>query len=95
MFCKLPHLRGTSGNCERISGPSGGSWGPSTINGNARRGTGKLNKELYVGKLTWNRLEYMKNPNTGKRQSRLNPTKDWIVKECRSCGLCRKGSGMP
>ena len=37
------------------------------------RGTGILNTELYVGRLAWNRLRYVKNPDTGKRVSRLNP----------------------
>ena len=68
-------------NGEGIAGPSGGTWGPSTINGNASRGTGILNNELYVGKLVWNRLKFLKNPNTGKRQSRLNPPATWIVRE--------------
>ena len=68
-------------NREGIRGPSGGTWGPSTVNGNASRGTGILNNELYIGKLVWNRLKYMKNPNTGKRQSRLNPREVWIIKE--------------
>jgi site-specific DNA recombinase len=56
-------------------------WGPSTINGNAARGTGVLNNELYIGRLVWNRLCYRKDPSTGKRRSRLNPQKDWIIKE--------------
>jgi hypothetical protein len=36
-------------NREGVAGPSGGTWGPSTINGNASRGTGLLNNDLYVG----------------------------------------------
>ena len=28
----------------------------------------------------WNRLSYIKNPDTGKRVSRLNPPEDWIIK---------------
>jgi site-specific DNA recombinase len=68
-------------NRESIPGPAGGRWGPSTIIGNARRGTGILNNELYVGRLVWNRLKYVKHPNTGKRQSRLNPPEIWIVKD--------------
>ncbi len=68
-------------NAGGISGPSGGAWGPTTINGNARRGTGILNNELYVGKLVWNRLRYLKNPTSGKRQSRLNPPEAWIIKD--------------
>lgn len=61
------------------AGPSGKGWGPSTINGNWRRGTGILNNELYIGRLVWNRLTYMKNPDTGKRVSRLNPESAWIT----------------
>ena len=29
----------------------------------------------------WNRLSYIKNPDTGKRVSRLNPPEDWIIKD--------------
>jgi site-specific DNA recombinase len=68
-------------NRKGIAGPSGGTWGPSAINGNATRGTGILNNELYVGKLVWNRLKFMKNPETGRRQSRLNPREAWIIKD--------------
>jgi site-specific DNA recombinase len=68
-------------NREGVPGPSGGSWGPSAINGNASRGTGILNNELYIGRLVWNRLKYRKNPNSGRRQSRPNPPQAWIIKE--------------
>ncbi|HXW07777.1 MAG TPA: recombinase family protein [Vicinamibacterales bacterium] len=68
-------------NQDGIAGPFGGTWSPSTIHGNSTRGTGILNNELYVGRLIWNRLRCMKNPDTGKRISRLNPKADWITKE--------------
>ena len=68
-------------NAERIAGPHGGSWGQSTINGNAARGTGILNNELYIGRLVWNRLRYIKDPGTGKRVSRLNPETDWVIQD--------------
>jgi len=42
-------------NKEAIPGPAGITWGPSTIYGNWRRGTGILNNELYIGRLVWNR----------------------------------------
>ena len=29
----------------------------------------------------WNRLRYVKNPDTGKRVSRLNPEAEWMRKE--------------
>src|SRR5262249_20851945 len=68
-------------NREGIPGPFGGAWSPSTIYGNTKRGTGILNNDLYVGRLVWNRLRYMKNPDTGKRVSRLNPEAEWMRKE--------------
>jgi len=64
----------------RLSGGCG-AWSPSTIYGNHQRGTGILNNELYVGRLVWNRLRYVKNPDTRKRVSRLNPTSEWMSKD--------------
>ena len=66
-------------NDRKIQGPTGQAWGPSTINGNWRRGTGILNNELYIGRLVWNRLAYIKNPDTGKRVSRLNNKSALII----------------
>ncbi len=66
-------------NLDGIDGPNGGNWGFSTLVGNRARGTGLLNNELYIGKLVWNRLRYVKDPATGKRISRLNPKEKWIV----------------
>jgi len=65
-------------NKEGIKAPGGGDWGFSTINGNRRRGTGILNNEMYVGRIVWNRLRYIKDPDTGKRVSRPNPESEWI-----------------
>jgi len=66
-------------NGERCSGPNGKPWNPSTIHGNPARGTGILNNELYVGRLVWNRLRYVKEPDTGKRVSRANPSSAWVT----------------
>src|SRR5262249_47527276 len=68
-------------NQESVPGPAGGPWGPSTIYGNWQRGTGILNNELYVGRLVWNRLRYLRDPDTGKRVSRLNPSSEWVTTE--------------
>ncbi len=68
-------------NADGVPCPSGKDWGPSTVNGNRARGTGVLNNELYIGRLVWNRLRYIKNPDTGKRVSKLNPEDEWIVKD--------------
>jgi site-specific DNA recombinase len=71
-------------NIEGALGPSGKAWGPSTIHGNRQRGTGILNNELYIGRLVWNRLRYVKDPETGRRVSRLNPESGWIVQNVAS-----------
>ena len=38
-------------------------------------------QRAYIGKLVWNRLRYVKDPNTGKRVSRRNPEAEWIRTE--------------
>jgi site-specific DNA recombinase len=68
-------------NNEGLPGPGGRPWGDTTIRGHHARGTGILRNELYIGRLLWNRLRYLKDPNTGKRRSRLNPASEWIVEE--------------
>ncbi len=78
---KSPRAIAKALNEEGIASPSNKPWGPSTIHGNRKRGTGILNNELYIGRLVWNRLTYMKNPSTGKRISKENPPEAWIVKD--------------
>ena len=60
---------------------SSGHWKQNTINGNAARGTGILNNELYMGRRIWKRLSYTKHHQTEKRRSTLNPESDWQVVE--------------
>jgi DNA invertase Pin-like site-specific DNA recombinase len=43
-------------NQHGVAGPFGGKWSPSALHGHAKRGTGILNNELYVGRMVWNRL---------------------------------------
>ena len=68
-------------NKKGIPGPSGGPWRDTAIRGHFTRGTGILNNELYVGRLVWNRLTYLKDPASGRRRSRLNPQDLWIIQE--------------
>ncbi|MFW8636019.1 recombinase family protein [Cribrihabitans pelagius] len=68
-------------NKEGVPAPAGRHWGASTIHGNRQRGTGILNNELYIGRQVWNRLRYVKDPQTGKRISRLNPESEWTITE--------------
>jgi len=68
-------------NAEGVPGPRGKIWTDTTIRGRATRGIGILNNEFYVGRLVWNRLRYIKDPDTGRRVSRPNPKSDWIVQD--------------
>ncbi|WP_085034248.1 recombinase family protein, partial [Ensifer aridi] len=68
-------------NDERIPGPRGTSWSDGTIRGQGGRGTGILNNEMYLGRRIWNRLRYIKDPETGKRVSRKNPPGESVVSE--------------
>ena len=78
---KSPKRIATELNKDGIRAPSGGDWGFSTINGNAKRGTGILNNEIYIGRLIWNRQRFLKDPDTGRRQARMNPGDEWIIRE--------------
>lgn len=64
-------------NREQILPPRGRIWNASTINGNMQRGTGLLQNELYAGRLVWNKVRMVRDPDTGKRVSRPNPKSEW------------------
>ena len=64
-------------NAEGIPGPDGRRWGDTTIRGKADRGTGILNNTLYIGRLSWNRCSYIKDPGTGRRVARVNDRAQW------------------
>jgi DNA invertase Pin-like site-specific DNA recombinase len=62
---------------EGIRPPRGKHWSPSALVGFKARGTGMLRNPIYVGKLVWNKVRMIKNPDTGKRVSRANPESEW------------------
>lgn len=68
-------------NRDQIPGPRGILWRDTAIRGHRQRGTGILNNELYLGRLIWNRLRYVKDPTSGKRVSRQNDPSEWITTE--------------
>jgi site-specific DNA recombinase len=74
-------------NAKSIAGPRHNAWGSSTIYGNWRRGTGILNNELYIGRLIWNRQRFIKDPDTGKRQARMNPEEEWVIEDVQDLTL--------
>lgn len=78
-------------NAEGIASPRGGQWNASTINGSRQRRNGILNNELYLGRITYNRQRFIKDPETGKRRSRLNPEHEWVVTEVPALSILDDG----
>lgn len=68
-------------NAEGIAPPRGTRWNASTIHGSRGRGNGILGNEIYAGALVWNKVRMIKNPDTGKRVSRVNPEREWQRRE--------------
>jgi site-specific DNA recombinase len=63
-------------NREGVPAPRGGFWTAATINGNRQRGHGIILNPLYAGRIVWNRVRMVKDPETGKRVSRVNEAGD-------------------
>lgn len=68
-------------NADRVPAPRGTSWLASTLNGNAARGHGILVNPIYAGRIIWNRVRMVKDPDTGKRVSRVNDQSQWVTTE--------------
>ena len=68
-------------NARGVPGPGGRCWGDTTIRGHAKKGTGLINNELYIGRRIWNRSKWIKNPDTSRRVQRLNPRSEWKFQE--------------
>ena len=65
-------------NEDGIPGPGKGGWTSSNILSNRRRRTGILYNELYIGQRVFGKLRYTKDPDTGKRVSKINPESEWV-----------------
>jgi site-specific DNA recombinase len=76
-----PKQIATALNRHAVPGPASRDWGFTTIYGSPKRGNGILNNEMYIGRIVWNRQRFIKDPDTGKRVSRLNPRADWVIQE--------------
>jgi DNA invertase Pin-like site-specific DNA recombinase len=68
-------------NAQRVPAPRSGSWAASCIYGSAKQGAGLLNNELYIGRMIWNRRQWVKDPDTGRRQKLDRPRSEWQVHE--------------
>ncbi len=56
-------------------------WQHSAILGMAKRGSGILRNEIYIGNVIWNRSEWVKRPGTRIRTYRLRPRDQWIIEK--------------
>lgn len=68
-------------NARGVRGPRGGTWSVSALYGSPAKGAGVLNNELYVGRYVWNRSQWIKDPDTRKRQRFVRPRAEWRVDE--------------
>lgn len=76
---KSPRAIARALNAEGVPAPVGRQWNASTINGHRQRGNGILYNRLYAGELIYNRVSMVKDPETGRRLSRVNPPAAWTV----------------
>jgi len=65
----------------RIPSPRDSTWCVSAIYGSPAKGCGILNNELYAGRYIWNRSQWVKDPDTGKRQRIERPRSEWHIEE--------------
>ncbi len=68
-------------NAHRVPAPRGATWTVSALYGSPVKGSGLLNNRLYVGQMIWNRSQWVKDPDTGKRQRLDRPPSEWITRE--------------
>ena len=64
-------------NRDGIVPPRGANWNASTINGSKERANGVLQNPAYGGRIVWNRVTMVRDPDTGRRLSRLNDPSEW------------------
>jgi DNA invertase Pin-like site-specific DNA recombinase len=81
---------GEGWSCQRIAADlnarggrtrRGTTWSVSTLYGCPTKGSGVLNNELYIGRLVWNRSQWLKDPDTGKRTRFVRPREEWIIED--------------
>ncbi|HSP31764.1 MAG TPA: recombinase family protein, partial [Halomonas sp.] len=64
-------------NADGIAAPRGGKWSVSAVYGSPVKGTGMLNNSLYAGVYVWNRSQWVKDPDSGKRKRIERPSAEW------------------
>jgi DNA invertase Pin-like site-specific DNA recombinase len=68
-------------NDKGVPSPRGGTWAVSCLQGSSAKGLGLINAEIYLGRVTWNRRQWIKDPDTGRRRYVERPREEWQVRE--------------
>jgi DNA invertase Pin-like site-specific DNA recombinase len=75
--CRTPRDIAVALNRDGIRPPRGARWNASSIGGSASRACGILRNSIYSGHIIWNKVRMIRDPDTGRRVSRVNPREDW------------------
>lgn len=59
----------------------GSVWSMTAVYGDMRRGIGILANPIYVGRYIWNRSQWIKHPDTGRRIRKERPQSEWLTSE--------------
>ncbi|WP_254050843.1 recombinase family protein [Zoogloea sp. LCSB751] len=68
-------------NVRGIKTGRGSTWAVSALYGSPAKGSGMLCNEIYRGRLIWNRSQWVKDPDSGKRIRTERPQDEWYVEE--------------
>jgi site-specific DNA recombinase len=55
------------------------TWSATAISGSRRRGLGILNNERYIGRLVWNRTQWVRDPDRETRVRRERGEQEWVI----------------
>jgi len=61
-----------------VPSPRGATWSIYAVIGHRGKGVGILNCPLYGGRYVWNRSQWVKDPDTGRRTRRERPRAEWV-----------------
>ena len=66
-------------NARGVPSPRDSTWAVSAVFGSPVKGSGLLNNQLYAGRYIWNRSQWIKDPDTGRRKRTDRPRSEWRV----------------
>ncbi len=67
-------------NRQNVPSPRKSTWCSSAIYGDCVAGTGLLCNKLYIGEVIWNRSQWIKDPDIGRRRRFVRPETEWLSK---------------